>query len=64
MVYNQFDPTQVTGQYLACPEIWSVFDGLHFMVFSLLYILAFHGKLSKYTKGVSRNKHPFPTAQK
>ena len=43
-----------------------VFEGLYFMVFSLLYIVAFHTELSKYTKGVSRNKDPFPfpTAQK
>ena len=76
------DPTQVTGQYLVCPEIWSMFEGLHFMVFgllyivafvfeglyfmvfSLLYIVAFHTELSKYTKGVSRNKYPYPTLQK
>ena len=43
-----------------------VFEGLYFIVFSLLYIVVFHTELSKYTKGVSRNKHPFPfpTAQK
>ena len=40
-----------------------VFEGLYFMVFSLLHIVAFHGKLSKYTKGVSRNKYPFPKAK-
>ena len=84
MVYNQFGCWPDAGQYLAFQEIWSVFEGLHFlvlsqgllyivafvfeglyfMVFSLLYIVVFHTELSKYTKGVSRNKHPYPTLQK
>ena len=56
--------TQVTGQYLVCQEIWSVFEGLYFMVFGLLYIVAFHTELSKYTKGVSRDKYALPAVQK